>query len=194
MKTKSHYELAEYLLQQYPAALNGGAGFALKLGSILPDLCFYTHIQSHRFKGTFSLLEKKLNRMENRKGLGTMNLIRLGVQLHYLADYFTYPHNELFAGTMRDHHKYEELLCRGMKHIFASSEMCYTPHAPHPDSFEELMKLIERTHENYSQETHMLETDCEYIINVCAVFFRVIYEGLDAEPAKAKIRFRTAAE
>lgn len=192
MKTKSHYELAGYLIQQYPEVFNGGTGFALKLGSILPDLCFYTHIQSHRYKGSFSILEKKLNRISNRQGLSAMNLVRLGVQLHYLADYFTFPHNEMFDGTMRDHRRYEKLLCQGLKHIFHSSEMCYTPHAPHPDSAEELMKLIRETHENYSQECHMLETDCEYIINVCAVFFRVIYESLDAESSKSGMRFQTA--
>ena len=53
------------------------------------------------------------------------------------------------------------------------------------------MKLIRETHENYSQECHILETDCEYIINVCAVFFRVIYESLDAESAKSIMRFQT---
>ncbi len=61
MKTKSHYELAEYLLSQYPQPLSGISGFALKFGSVLPDICFYTHIQSHRYKGSFDRIEVRRN-------------------------------------------------------------------------------------------------------------------------------------
>ncbi len=191
MKTKSHYELAEYLIRQYPEEFSSRTGFALKLGSILPDLCFYTHIQSHKYKGSFSVLEKKLNRMANRQRLGFVNFIRLGIQLHYLADYFTYPHNDVFEGTMSDHRRYEALLCRGLKHIFHSSEMCYTAQVPNPDSAEELMNLVRKTHDNYSQECHMLEVDCEYIVNICAVFFRAVYENLNMESARPSLRLRT---
>ena len=102
-------------------------------------------------------------------------MIRLGVQLHYLADYFTYPHNECFEGSMRDHHDYEELLYKGMKDIFESADMYYTSSVPNPADAEELMELIRRTHRNYIDEEKMLEVDCEYIINVCAVFFHAMY-------------------
>ena len=175
MKTKSHYELAEYLLSQYPQPLSGISGFALKFGSVLPDIWFYTHIQSHRYKGSFDRIEKKMKKLVQRGSLRRIDMIRLGVQLHYLADYFTYPHNECFEGSMRDHHDYEELLYKGMKDIFESADMYYTSSVPNPADAEELMELIRRTHRNYIDEEKMLEVDCEYIINVCAVFFHAMY-------------------
>lgn len=192
MKTKSHYELAEYLLRQYPAPLSGMSGFALKFGSILPDLCFYTHIQSHRYKGSFERIEKKLNRLAQRGRMSRLDIIRLGVQLHYLADYFTYPHNECFEGSMKEHHRYEELLCKGMKDIFESVDMYYTSSAPDPKGAEELMRVIRTAHESYSLEEKMLETDCEYIINVCAVYFRTMYEMMAALEARPVFRLRAA--
>ena len=191
MKTKAHYELAEYILNQYPLPLSGISGFALKFGSILPDICFYTHIQSHCYKGTFDRLEKKMGRLVRRGSLRRIDVIRLGVQLHYLADYFTYPHNSCFEGSMRDHHEYEELLYKGMKDIFESADMYYTPSAPNPENMEELMSLIRRTHENYTGEEKRLEVDCEYIINVCAVFFHAMYVMLLQKTGPA-LRFSPA--
>ena len=191
MKTKSHYELAEYLLSQYPQPLSGISGFALKFGSILPDICFYTHIQSHRYKGSFSRIEKKMNRLAQRGSLKRIDMIRLGVQLHYLADYFTYAHNECFEGSMKEHHEYEKLLYRGLKDIFESADMYYTSSVPNPENTEELMRLIRQTHENYIGEEKMLEVDCEYIINVCAVFFHAMYAML-LQKSGPVLRFSTA--
>lgn len=39
----------------------------------------------------------------------------LGQISHYLADYFTYPHNKIYPGSLKDHCSYEEKLKRDLR-------------------------------------------------------------------------------
>ncbi len=41
---------------------------------------------------------------------------RMGVVMHYLADYFTFPHNVTYGGSLKDHCLYE----RDMKYALRS--------------------------------------------------------------------------
>lgn len=71
--------------------------------------------------------------------------------LHYLADSFTFAHNQCFAGNLAEHRLYEKLL----HSVFA--EYLYT----------QTVKLTlsdEFTHEQYLQERRSFLTDCRYIL------------------------------
>ena len=43
---------------------------------------------------------------------------RLGEVMHYMADYFTFPHNRNFTGNLYEHNKYEKHLKNHLKTIY----------------------------------------------------------------------------
>lgn len=46
----------------------------------------------------------------------------LGQVSHYLADYFTFPHNKIYPGGFKDHCSYEERLKRDLRSYIKSGE------------------------------------------------------------------------
>ena len=75
--------------------------------------------------------------------------------MHYTADVFTFPHNRLFSGNVKDHRKYEKELhsCFGTAiDQWKSQEMKDTPVS---------CVNIEILHAEYLRQAGNYETDCE---------------------------------
>ena len=79
---------------------------------------------------------------------------RLGVLLHYTADAFTWPHNEQFAGNLKQHVRYERLLHRELQVRLAA----YRPVVP-PDTPD-----AQRAHARYVSLAGSVDTDADYIL------------------------------
>ena len=60
---------------------------------------------------------------------------RLGEIFHYIADYFTFPHNKTFTGSLVEHNSYEKELIR---HFLSEGSSVYIQMVP--DSERVLMK------------------------------------------------------
>lgn len=94
-------------------------GRALKIGSILPDCVPSFLTTRHEFYGTIDELHRRVDRLFDGYYYSwqrsTVFYLRLGEILHYTADYFTYPHNSFYPGTMKDHCIYEGELKRRLK-------------------------------------------------------------------------------
>ena len=66
---------------------------ALLFGSILPDLLVYTYLEGHTWEATFEQITKQMKALEAKGRGGSFSYLKLGWILHYVEDYFTYPHN-----------------------------------------------------------------------------------------------------
>ena len=93
---------------------------------------------------------------------------KLGVITHYIADYFTFPHNTSFAGSIKEHCAYENELKHRLKEYVQSVDArrkrlkhsCF-------ESYEDLLEFICKKHKQYMQEVSAVKADIEYIVDVC---------------------------
>lgn len=145
---------------------------AFYLGSILPD-CVPTFItRRHTLEDTFYILEKEIRNLTEDydfdKGIGSYYCRHMGVITHYVADYFTFPHNSIYTGNMAEHCKYE-------KHLkFALYNYVHSEEAQRQRSKEtqfctvkELCDFIVQMHDKYLDTIKRIDVDCEYIVSLC---------------------------
>ena len=86
---------------------------------------------------------------------------------HYVADYFTFPHNQNFPGNLKDHCIYEEELKKELRSYVREpgvergrlSESVHTPEA--------ILSFVQRMHQIYMRMQSGVKRDCEYIIELC---------------------------
>ena len=88
---------------------------ALLFGSILPDLLVYTYLEGHTWEATFEQITKQMEALEAKGRGGSFSYLKLGWILHYVEDYFTYPHNTIFEGTIPEHYAYEKKMTKWMR-------------------------------------------------------------------------------
>ena len=185
MRKKSHISLARYLVREMK--LDGLVKHkkAFYLGSILPDLTPKMITSPHEFSTSYdglqctirSIAEEGLEEEWNERALWR----KVGVVLHYVADYFTFPHNTSFNGNLKDHCIYESEMKYYMR------EFVWTPEAKrifrdakrrahNMKNTEELFAYIEEMHSSYMQDIHSVANDCRQILSLCATVTVVLAE------------------
>ncbi len=134
--------------------------FWMLLGSIMPDILVHTYITGHKWDTTFDKSYRRLLHLENWGGDSWLSYYRLGYVLHYIEDYFTYPHNSNYEDDMKEHIKYENnmasyILAMGNRPVEAKDRVM---------SVAQLRVWLNRLHDEYMQEAvHNAELDYKYI-------------------------------
>ena len=101
------------------------------------------------------------------KKKGRKYYMDLGQISHYLADYFTYPHNKIYPGSLKDHCSYEEKLKRDLRRYIRTDAA--KPHkADHLEfnSARNLCDFIQKSHDDYLVRKHDVEDDIHHIVEV----------------------------
>ena len=89
--------------------------------------------------------------------------------MHYMADYFTFPHNKNFTGNLYEHNKYEKHLKNHLKRYIesgAADRMVILP--VNFGSFRELVEYIGNAHERYLLKERNIAEDVQYILRICS--------------------------
>ena len=112
MRKKSHILLARYLADQMTVSESlQSHRKAFCLGNILPDIRPSFVTKRHEFFGTFDEIQEKLKTLvEDGVDQYRERVFwrRLGEIFHYIADYFTFPHNKTFTGSLVEHNSYKK--------------------------------------------------------------------------------------
>lgn len=121
MQKRSHKLLASTLL----ACRNGFCAkrfeWAFLFGSFQPDCNPLTYLKGslrayklkgHNYSNSQPYISSQIQRLQRRERWTMWQYYTLGKLTHYLADAFTYPHNENFPDGLLDHHQYETALRR----------------------------------------------------------------------------------
>ncbi|MDR3596952.1 zinc dependent phospholipase C family protein [Clostridium sp.] len=78
-------------------------------GNILPDLSFKYRVTMHSKNVDWNMVLKIIDEISYNKEKINENIsIKLGILTHYLCDFFTFPHNEVFKKTIIHHEIYEQ--------------------------------------------------------------------------------------
>lgn len=152
MKKKCHWKMTRHALEN-----RGGAckRFWIKLGSIMPDILVYTYKRGHLFSTTQERTVRTLSKLERKKRWSFVSCYRFGYVLHYLEDYFTFPHN--VKGHLLEHCRYEKLFQNKLDGMLDGSQLRCSP-SPLP-----IQEWLEARHREYLQFAKDIETDFLYI-------------------------------
>lgn len=170
MRKKSHISLAKYLVEALDEQDLSRHKKAFYLGSILPDCkpSFFT--TKHEMQGTFQKVEEEIKRLS--RGEDVLNLRvyfrDLGQVIHYVADYFTFPHNPNYQGTLKDHCKYEEQLKKSLREYIRSGEAKRNiERARNLETPEAICDFIRNAHDMYLEWKSNVMEDCRMIVSLC---------------------------
>ena len=175
MRKKSHSGLARFLTADINRNFISSHRYFFYAGSILPD-CRPSFITTrHNIESTLPLIQEYIERVRFHRirtvntHLNRRDCITVGQILHYIADYFTYPHNSIYPGSLKDHCNYEQYLKLRLKEYFKSGEafrVQYTPLEARM-STGDIIRFIQQKHQEYLQlPSHDIESDCRYIIAI----------------------------
>lgn len=128
MRKKSHILLARYIAKNTEDTELKKHRLSFYIGSILPDCKPSFVYKKHEINGTFPDVKKMMEQLIFGRPNGKMvrkrrYYMNLGQVTHYIADYFTYPHNKIYPGTLKDHCSYEEQLKRSLKAYIMNRNM-----------------------------------------------------------------------
>ena len=120
MRTADHRRLGQYLLREIEEykTLPLLHKISFVWGNIEPDINYVTYLkgfsENKKFQGHHSQNGmkhiKKLTEKIEGKPLNVITCYRAGKLTHYIADAFTFPHNDGFTGNIKNHMSYERRL------------------------------------------------------------------------------------
>ena len=168
MQKRSHTLLASLLLRGRDGFSARRFELAFLFGSFQPDCNPFSYLKGsfharkfggHNYTNSCNYIFDHIQRLQQRRKAWTMwQYYTLGKLTHYLADAFTFPHNETFPDTMLDHHRYETELRQ-----YFSGYLCDRPllqlKAGSP-----LLSALADLHEEYLASSSSLERDTSYIL------------------------------
>lgn len=172
MRKKSHVSLGRYLAYDMDCAELFRHRKAFILGNALPDCKPSFVTTKHEFEETaaavFGAIERLVLLDEKYEENDRAFCRDLGQVIHYLADYFTYPHNAHFKGNLKDHCMYEKQLKNQLgAYIRGGYQAEAFPQLAEVHTPGSLCQYIRKMHEEYCRLPASVELDCQYIITVC---------------------------
>ena len=183
MRKKSHISLAKYLVEDMETLELEHHRKSFYLGSILPDCKPSFLTKKHEFGGTFGEVTEALKALTVECNLSERNervyWRRLGEVIHYMADYFTFPHNVTYDGNLKDHCIYEKELKNRLKEYIRSGEAEENQQeVKRFYTVEALIHFIEASHAEYLMLKRSVEEDIRYIVELCRQVVAAVVELL----------------
>lgn len=179
MRKKSHISLARDIVRNSDDEGLRKHRWAFYLGSILPDIKPSFVYKKHEINGTFEQVRKEIGALSDLHGKykerATKYYRNLGQITHYIADYFTFPHNGIYPGNLKDHCSYEEVLKLRLREYLKRDKKDRWHFAQyHFNSAEALCDFIKLQHEEYLKRKIDVNED---IRNIVSLNYQVV-EGI----------------
>ncbi len=188
MRKKSHIWLARFLVNGLGDEVLKRRWKAFYMGNLLPDCRPAFLTTRHEYEGTIELVEQKLRCLTDTRNYRPEDSFRymldLGQVLHYIADYFTYPHNRHYRGSLKEHCIYESFLKLRFRAYIKSGEAVFcTGMQDELDSVEDILCFLRENHREYIKNEHTVEEDCVYITRVCSQVLTAVLRLAEADAA-----------
>ena len=177
---KCHWLLAAHLMGDGSWRLHG---LALKLGSIMPDVLLYTYVSGHKYDTTAEKVAGNLAELKRAGSWTVRDCFRLGYNLHFLEDYFTYPHNSHFEGGFIAHCLYEHRLSRALQRYLHENPRPAATVLPPPDA---VCAVLEEHHSAYMRTAPSPENDAAYIVSCTELVGWEVFAAFSRQAASAR--------
>jgi len=188
MRKKSHISLAGFLVRGLESDTLSRRWKAFYVGSLLPDCRPSFLTMRHEYDETFDMVEEKIRHLVEDSDISVDSMrymIDLGQVFHYIADYFTFPHNANYPGSFKDHCLYEKYLKLSLRsYIREGNAVFHEEYSGKLTSVDDIIEFIRKNHKEYMKDLHSVEADCEYITRVCSQVLSAMSQ-LAQEPVMA---------
>ena len=183
MISKDHRMLGEFLARQMIKNTSPLAAHLFVTGCVFPDhnpltylrgLCMGYPFKTHFLFLSYPEIERLCRKLENRKKLYIWDYYTLGVLLHYVADAFTFPHNEHYTGSMLEHAQYEFAQLHPIFEQYLTGEFCIE--RCNIDNGQDIEDAFWELHDAYMETEPTALCDSKYICKVCAIMCAGILE------------------
>lgn len=171
MQKRSHTLLARTLLAQMGHPLKKRFEIAFLFGSFQPDCNPLTYIKGsrtgkplmgHNFSNSRSYVISRILRLQRREKWTLWQYYTLGKLTHYLADAFTFPHNDTYTESLQAHRRYEAALRQTLP--LRLSGIRSSSAAPHDPA-----AALEQLHQRYLAAASDLQRDIDYILEATSL-------------------------
>lgn len=159
MRKKSHWRLADYLIRDHERP---AIELMFKVGSVAPDFMLRSMIQGHSYETTAQRVERRIVKLEENGRWNLVSAYRLGYVTHYLADYFTAPHNVHGEFGFREHCVFEKEQLRLLRCQLSTQWQSPKQYEAQTD----VMEYLRNQHDAYLEQIPEVANDCNYIVNV----------------------------
>jgi len=176
MRKKSHIALTTYLINNLDIIDLKRQKYSFYIGSLLPDCVPSFLTKKHSIEETFNDLKKEIENItiynDINKGVNSYYFLKLGVITHFIADYFTYPHNSIYEGNLSAHCYYEKELKYALKDyikgldVSEAKEKYNTSDMQINHTVDEICNYIMEKHDEYLKLDIEHKIDCEYILKI----------------------------
>lgn len=172
MRKLSHISVAKFILDTNGMEKLYSHRKSFYMGSVLPDCVPSFLVRKHCIESTFDLLKKEIRKVTEEydvsKGINTSYCRHLGVIIHYIADYFTFPHNRAYWGSLREHFVYEKKLkMEFLEYVKSDAAKRNRKKVPVHKTVNEIMDYIKEKHDEYVLIMKEIKVDCHYIVELC---------------------------
>ena len=167
MQKRSHKLLASTLLECEHGFGAKRFEWAFLLGSFQPDCNPLTYLKGsirayklkgHNFSNSQAYINAQIRRLQRRTRWTVWQYYTLGKLTHYLADAFTYPHNEIYPDTIWAHRHYENDLRLYLADYLANSRPLLEKRCA------DLPAALDRLHRQYLENRSDMRQDVQYIL------------------------------
>ena len=175
MLAKDHRLLGEYLASQLMEQVSPLRVHLFLTGCVFPDhnpetylkgLCIGHPLKTHFYRLSRKKIERLCKKLEQKETLRLFDYYTLGTLTHFLADAFTFPHNDHFGGNMLDHAYYE----RSLLHPAIEQYIIYQSTLPaSPRRSGSLLAAFHLQHQGYLNTPPSPQCDAEHIVNICTL-------------------------
>lgn len=169
MQKRSHTLLAAALLKNQNGLRARRYELAFLFGSFEPDCNPLSYLKGslrsrkfrgHNYTNSDHYIANRIQRLQNRKKAWTCwQYYTLGKLTHYLADAFTYPHNENYPDSLRQHRRYEDELREYLAYYLKTWGL-----KAEQFSGGDLLERLQALHRQYMESVADMRRDVRYII------------------------------
>lgn len=167
MQKRSHKLLASSLLKSRRGFGKRRHELAFLFGSFQPDCNPFTFLKGsfrarafcgHNYSNSHLYINRKIHTLQQCSHWNIRHYYTLGKLTHYLADAFTFPHNDHFSSPIMNHHHYESELRVSLQKHLASCSPLLPNHCANPS------EAILRLHHKYRAFESDISGDIHYIL------------------------------
>ncbi len=192
MRKKSHVILANCLADHIDNEKLKYHRTAFCVGNLLPDLKPSFVTVRHEYEVNFDHVCAAIQQLTETCGRFEFDSayywMQMGEISHYVADYFTFPHNVHYTGTLVEHTQYEGDLKNDLKsYILDGHAEAHLKKRIAFNSFEQVIEFIKKAHAVYEMQERSVKEDIQFIITVCYQVIQGIVHLVEARLAKTLV-------